>query len=66
MPRDIKVRVKLYARLDRYLPEGRAERNEADLEVPKGTTVAEVFRSLNLPPEVCHLVLVNGHFLPPG
>ncbi|MBI2978787.1 MAG: MoaD/ThiS family protein [Rhodospirillales bacterium] len=59
-------RVKLYARLDRYLPESRAERNEADLEVPKGTTVAEVFRSLNLPPEVCHLVLVNGHFLPPG
>ena len=50
------MRVKLYARLDRYLPEGRAERNEADLEVPKGTTVAEVFRSLNLPPEVCHLV----------
>ena len=62
----MKVRVKPYARLDRYLPEGRAERNEADLEVPKGTTVAEVFRSLNLPPEVCHLVLVNGHFLPPG
>ncbi len=62
----MKVRVKLYARLDRYLPEKRAERNEADLEVPKGTTVAEVFRSLELPPEVCHLVLVNGHFLPPG
>jgi len=60
------VRVKLYARLDRYLPEKRAERNEADLEVPKGTTVADIFRSLSLPPEVCHLVLVNGHFLPPG
>ena len=60
------MRVKLYARLDRYLPEGRAERNEADLEVPKGATVAEVFRSLNLPPEVCHLVLVNGRFVAPG
>lgn len=60
------MRVKLYARLERYLPEGRDERNEADLEVPKGATVAQVFESLKLPPEVCHLVLVNGHFLPPG
>jgi len=66
MPGTIRVRVKLYARLDRYLPEARAERNEADLEVPKGATAADVFRSLNLPAEVCHLVLVNGHFLPPG
>lgn len=62
----MKVRVKLYARLDRYLPKERVERNEADLEVPRGATVAEVFRRLGLPPEVCHLVLVNGHFLPPG
>jgi sulfur-carrier protein len=66
MPGSIKVRVKLYARLDRYLPEGRAERNEADLEVPQGATVADVFHRLSLPPEVCHLVLVNGHFVAPG
>jgi len=62
----MKVRVKLYARLDRYLPKTRAERDEADLDVPDGTTVAEVFRRLGLPPEICHLVLVNGHFLAPG
>jgi sulfur carrier protein ThiS len=66
MPGNIKVRVKLYARLDRYLPPSRPERNEADLEVPDGTTVAQVFRRLDLPPEVCHLVLVNGHFCAPG
>jgi sulfur carrier protein ThiS len=66
MPGNIKVRVKLYARLDRYLPETRAERNEAELEVPNGTTVAEVFRRLGVPPEVCHLVLINGHFCAPG
>jgi len=62
----MKVRIKLYARLDRYLPKDRAERDEADLEVPDGTTVAEVFRRLSLPPEICHLVLVNGHFLGVG
>jgi sulfur carrier protein ThiS len=66
MPRNVKVRVKLYARLDRYLPEKRAERNEADLDLPNGTTVAEAFRRLNLPPEMCHLVLVNGRFVAPG
>ncbi len=60
------VRVKLYARLDRYLPADRAERNEADLELPAGASVAEAFRLLGLPPEVCHLVLVNGNYCAPG
>ncbi|HEX9703157.1 MAG TPA: MoaD/ThiS family protein, partial [Rhodospirillales bacterium] len=60
------VRVKLYARLERYLPKGAAERNEADMDVTRGTTVAEVLDGLGLPEEYCHLVLVNGHFLPPG
>lgn len=62
----MKVRVKLYARLDRYLPKKRVERDEADLEVPNGTTVADVFQRLSMPPEICHLVLVNGHFCAPG
>ena len=63
------IRVKLYARLDRYFPEGTAQGatgNEADLEVAKGTTPAAVFRQLKLPKEVCHLVLVNGVFVAPG
>ncbi len=63
------IRVKLYARLDRYLPEGTAQGvtgNEADLEVAEGTTPAAVFKQLKLPKEVCHLVLVNGVFVAPG
>lgn len=66
MPGNIKVRVKLYARLDRYLPKKRGERDEADIRLPDGTTVAQVFQRLSLPPELCHLVLVNGHFCAPG
>ncbi|MFQ5763841.1 MAG: MoaD/ThiS family protein [Rhodospirillales bacterium] len=65
----MKIRVKLYARLERYLPEadaGRASRNEADLEVADGVTPADVFNRLGLPTEYCHLVLVNGVFVAPG
>ena len=63
---DMKVRVKLYARLERYLPKGGDDANEADLDVAPGTTVAEVFQGLGLPKEFCHLVLVNGGYLAPA
>ena len=63
---DMKVRVKLYARLERYLPKGGDDANEADLDVTPGTTVAEVFQGLGLPREFCHLVLVNGGYLAPA
>jgi sulfur carrier protein ThiS len=62
----MKVRIKLYARLERYLPKGGDDPNEADLDVAPGTTVAEVFQGLGLPREYCHLVLVNGSYLAPA
>jgi len=61
----MKIRVKLYATLGKYLPEG-AIRNEADMEVAEGTRVAELIERLELPLEYCHLVLVNGVYLAPG
>jgi len=61
----MKIRVKLYAGLDKYLPDG-AEKNEADMEVGEGTRVTELIERLRLPLEYCHLVLVNGAYLAPG
>jgi sulfur carrier protein ThiS len=61
----MKVTVKLYALLSRYLPPG-ARDNAWELEVAEGTTPAEVIRQLNVPPRDCHLVLVNGLFVPPS
>ena len=64
----MRIRVKLFALLDKYLPQGAAQGatgNEADMEVADGTTPAAVFKQLKLPGEVCHLVLVNGLFIPP-
>lgn len=59
------VRVKLYAMLAKYLPAG-AAKNQVDLPVIDGADVQTVLSNLNLPDEMCHLVLVNGSYLSPS
>lgn len=61
----MKVKVKLFALLGKYLPEG-SSNTEAELEVAEGATPADVAARLNLPEKDCHLVLVNGIYLEPG
>lgn len=61
----MRVTVKLYALLARYLPPN-SEDNTANVEVADGKTVMDVIRHLKLPVEHCHLVLVDGIFIPPS
>ena len=61
----MKITVKLYAQLGIYLPPGTKD-NQLDMEVEEGATVAAVFTKFSVPPESCHLGLVNGAFVPPG
>ncbi len=61
----MKVTVKLFALLGKYLPPGAAD-NQAAVEVADGATPAVVMDGLNLPREFCHLVLVNGYYVEPG
>ncbi len=61
----IKVTVKLYAQLGEYLPP-KAANNQIVLEVAAGTTPETLFRRFKIPPEYCHLVLVNGVYLEPS
>lgn len=61
----MKVTLKLYASLGVYLPDG-AERNQADVEVADGTTIRALLDQHNVPPQACHLVLLNGVFQAPG
>lgn len=61
----MKVKVKLFALLEDYLPAGSRD-NEVEMEVADGTTAAAIVRQLNLPGELCHLVLLNGNYLEPG
>lgn len=60
----MQITLKLYAQLTDFLPAGAAQ-NKVDMDVPEGTTITTLLQSLNLPPKLVHLVLVNGHFVAP-
>lgn len=60
----MKVRVKFYASLGQFLPPG-AVKNEAEIEVPDGTTPHSVMENFNLPLDLCKLVLINGVYVMP-
>jgi sulfur carrier protein ThiS len=61
----MRITVKLFALLGRYLPPG-STANQAEIEVAKDATPADVIASLGLPGDLTHLVLVNGTYVPPG
>lgn len=60
------VRVKLYATLSDYLPAEARRTNEVELSLPGDTTVAKIVEQFGLPKKLVHLVLINGHFVPPA
>ena len=61
---EIAVTLKLYASLGVYLPAG-AKKNESVVKASVGTTVRALLDTYNVPPEACHLVLVNGVYQAP-
>lgn len=61
----MKIDVKLYALLGKYLPEG-TKGNATEIDFDEGLTVSDVLASLEVPPDQCHLVLVNGIYLAPS
>jgi sulfur carrier protein ThiS len=63
---DVKIGFKLYASLTDYLPPEARHGNRVDLEVPAGSTIADVIAPYGLPMKLVHLVLVNGHYIAPA
>lgn len=61
----IHIAFKLFASLSDYLPPGHRG-NRLELEVEEGTTVADMIQRYRVPERSAHLVLVNGHFVPPA
>jgi len=61
----MRVTFKLYANLTDYLPPAAQATNSLPLDIPAGTTIAEVIARQNLPEKSVHLVLVNGVYVPP-
>jgi len=62
--RTVTITFKLFALLERFLPDG-ASRNEIRLSVPDATTPGAIIAALDLPPALCALVILNGVFVPP-
>jgi len=62
----MKVALKLYATLTDFLPPEARKHNALELDLEPGTTVAQVIAAQNLPQKLCHLVLIDGLFVPPG
>ncbi len=55
----MKVDLRLYASLSRFLPEGK-EGNSCIVEIDPGTTIQELFHKLNIPPEAPKVIFLNG------
>lgn len=58
------ITFKLFASLQDYLPAHARQNNALVVELAEGTTVQQVIEQFGLPQKSCHLVLVDGHFVP--
>ena len=62
----MRITLKLYATLSDCLPDEAKRTNEWPMDVADGTTVGELIARHQLPSRLVHLVLVNGHYVPPA
>ena len=61
----MKITLKLYASLAKYLPRN-AKRNEVIITVGTGISLQGILELHSVPIEQCHLVLVNGIYIAPS
>jgi molybdopterin converting factor small subunit len=62
----MRVTFKLFAMLQDYLPEAAKKDNAVALDLKDGTTILQVIERFGVPLKSCHLVLIDGHFVPPA
>ena len=60
-----KATLKLFASLSEFLPSG-AKYNAVEVRLENGTTIGSLLAEMRVPEGMCHLVLLNGIFVPPG
>jgi sulfur carrier protein ThiS len=61
----MKISFKLYAMLTDYLPLEARSSNRVELDIAPEATIADIIAPFALPMKLVHLVLINGHFIPP-
>ena len=60
------ITFKLFATLQDYLPPEAKRTNALALDLAEGTTVDAIIERFALPRKLVHLVLIDGHFVPPS
>lgn len=60
----MQINLKLFAMLADHLPPG-AVANTVTIALPEGSTLQTLIERFSLPPNLVHLVLVNGVYVPP-
>lgn len=55
----MKIEVRLFANLRRYLPAG-GDGTKAAVELPEGAKLADLIDRLGVPPQLAQLVMVDG------
>lgn len=59
------ITLKLFATLQDYLPPEGRKTNAIAIDVAPTTTVMDIVERHKLPLHLCHLVLIDGKFVPP-
>jgi molybdopterin converting factor small subunit len=62
----VNIKLKLFASLADHLPPEAQSTSSLPLALAPGTTVGQVIAERRLPEKSCHLVLINGTYVPPA
>ena len=61
----MKITFKLFATLTDYLPVTARRSNIVELDVAPDASISQIIEPFGMPPQLVHLVLVNGHYIQP-
>ncbi len=58
----MQIHIEFYASLMKYLPPGKS-RFKREIKVDDGLLLNSLIEQFHIPPQLAHIVLVNGHFV---
>jgi len=62
----MRITFKLFASLTDYLPPAARQGNLIELDVAPEASISQIIEPFGLPPQLVHLVLVNGTYVEPA
>jgi sulfur carrier protein ThiS len=58
----MRINIEFYASLMKYLPPGKS-RFRREVKADEGLLLCDLIEQFHIPPQMAHIVLVNGHFV---